>query len=85
VPELTTAQRREQVRELTDKVQRARQEEARAQAAVEAAERQVAQVLERVQSQFGVESLESARELLAQLRSQVDERVVQAQEALRGH
>jgi hypothetical protein len=85
VPELTTAQRREQVRELTDKVQRARQEEARAQAAVEAAERQVAQVLERVQSQFGVDSLESARELLAQLRSQVDERVVQAQEALRGH
>jgi hypothetical protein len=85
VPELTTAQRREQVRELTDKVQRARQEEARAQAVVEAAERQVAQVLERVQSQFGVDSLESARELLAQLRSQVDERVVQAQEALRGH
>lgn len=85
MPELTTAQRREQVRELTDKVQRARQEEARAQAAVEAAERQVAQVLERVQSQFGVDSLESARELLAQLRSQVDERVVQAQEALRGH
>lgn len=85
MPELTTAQRREQVRELTDKVQRARQEEARAQAVVEAAERQVAQVLERVQSQFGVDSLESARELLAQLRSQVDERVVQAQEALRGH